>query len=255
MIGSFSFNNVESSGFNLVCKSVKRPLLPAKKVNRTEKVGASGAYDFDDNEYSLRVVTMKIAYIGTTYQELRVRARAIAAWLSTKTWVKLIIHDEPDKYYLAKVTSEISLESLWESGTADIVFDCQPFAYSLTELDVTRLALTDTTAINFTNPGTRDINFKSPQGSKFSITVTGSWTTLTFACNGQTLTYSKAGVAETLVLNNVDMTVIQNGSSFFASLTGDVDTFLSIIPGANTITVGGTGLSIDVKISYIPLWI
>lgn len=255
MIGSFSFNNIESSSFNLVCKSVKRPLLPAKKVNRTEKVGASGVYDFDDNEYSLRIVTMKIAYIGTSYEELRTRARSLAAWLSTDSWVRLIIHDEPDKYYLAKVTNEITLEHLWESGTADVVFDCQPFAYSLNEVEVNRSALTSATVINFTNPGTRRTNFKSPPGSKYLITVVGSWLTLNFSSNGKTITYSKSGTSEELVLDSVDMTVSQNGSNTFNFLTGDVDTFLSIIPGSNSLTIGGTGLSIDVEISYIPLWI
>ena len=61
MIGSFNFNNVESSVFGLVCKSVKRPLLPAVKTNRIEVPGTSGAFDFGDDVYSLRTITMRIA--------------------------------------------------------------------------------------------------------------------------------------------------------------------------------------------------
>jgi phage-related protein len=199
---------------------------------------------------------MRIAYIGTSYQELRTRARQIAAWLSTKSWVKLIINDETDKYYLAKVTSEISLESLWESGTADIAFDCQPFAYSINDVDVAQSGITETLKlVTFTNQGTREINFKSPPGSKYIITAIGSWTTITFDSNGKTLTYSKAGDADELIINNVDMTVFQNGISSFEFLSGDIDSFLEIVPGANTVTVSGTGLSLDLEISYIPLWI
>lgn len=255
MIGSFSFNSVESSAYSLVCKSVKRPLLPAAKVNRIEIPGASGAYDFDDDSYELRSVTMQIAYIGTSYEELRTRARQIAAWLANNTWNRLIINDEPDKYYLAKVTSEIDLQSLWESGTADITFDCQPFAYSLDELTFI-FEVTGTKACSFTNPGTRKIDFRSPQGSKFIISVMGSWASLNFALNGQSLTYSQSGNSNAVVqIDNIDMSVIQNGGNSFDKLDGDIDTFLSIIPGDNVLTVGGSGLNISMSIIFIPMWI
>ena len=165
MIGSFSFNGIDSSVFGLVCKSVKRPLLPARKINRVEVLGASGTYDFDSDTYSNRPITIKIAYIGTDYSELRTRAREIAAWLSISVpnkavfdnIPKLIINDEPDKYYIAKVTEETDLDSLYESGTADIEFDCQPFAYSN---DVfAEFTITEATEIIFTNPGNRLINY------------------------------------------------------------------------------------------------
>lgn len=253
MVGSFSFNAVESSTFNLVCKSVKRPLLPAAKLNRTEIVSASGTYDFGESEYSLRPVIMRIAYIGTSYEELRTRARQIAAWLSTKTWAKLIINDEPDKYYLAKVTGEIDLQNLWESGTADIAFDCQPFAYSVAESEV---AINPATAGDhvFNNPGTREINFKSPQGSKSLITINGSWTTLSLTMNGATLSYLFAGVNSELIINNADMEVTKDGLNIFNNMTGDIDEFFSIIPGDNTLTVSGSGLNITITIKFIPMW-
>ena len=79
MIGSFTFNNIGSESFKLVCKSVKRPLLPAAKVKRIEIPGISGAYDFDGVEYALRTVTMKIQYIGSSFEELRTKARSLAS--------------------------------------------------------------------------------------------------------------------------------------------------------------------------------
>ena len=168
MVGSFKFNSTESSTYGLICKSVKRPLLPAAKVRRIETENSSGAYDVDDEsvDYGLRPLTMKIQYIGTSYEELRTKARSIAAWLSCRTWAPLQIHDEDDKYYLAKVTDAIDLNTLWESGSADVVFDCQPFAYSTTEVTATGVG-----NVTFTNPGTREINYKSPPGSKFQIKV------------------------------------------------------------------------------------
>lgn len=253
MIGAFNFNNVESSTFDLVCKSIKRPLLPAVKVRRIEPVGVSGVYDIDENEYAMRRVSMGIAYIGTSYSELRTRARSIAAWLSIGSWSKLIINDEPDKYYLAKVTDEIDLKNLWESGAAEITFDCQPFAYSVTE-EVESVVLTTTGTLEFTNLGTRTINRKSPQGSEFKIEVAGSWTTLTLSMNGKTLNYPVSGTG-TLVIDNVEMEAHLDAVNKYGVVTGDVDTFLSLVPGDNTLTIGGTGINATVTIKYIPLWL
>jgi predicted phage tail component-like protein len=253
MIGSFKFNNVESSSFNLVCKSVKRPLLPAIKVKRIELPGVSGAYDFENSEYALRSVTMRIAYIGSSYSDLRSKARSIAAWLSLGTWAKLIINDETDKYYLAKVTGEIELESLWESGSADITFDCQPFAYSINEETLTS-QVAGTTNYEFVNPGNRTINYKSPQGSKFKITVAGTFTTLSLSMNGSSLTYAEA-INGTLIIDNIEMEVALGGVNKFNVIGGSIDTFLKIIPGNNILTIGGTGLNVNVTINYIPMWI
>lgn len=255
MIGAFSFNNVESSVFSLVCRSIKRPLLPAVKVRRIEPVGASGVYDLDldENEYSMRRMTMGIAYIGTDYTELRTRARSIAAWLSVNGWLKLIVNDEPDKYYLAKVTDEIDLKGLWESGSAEIIFDCQPFAYSVVEETNSKILAAPGT-LAFTNLGTRVINRKSPQGSKFKIEVVGSWTTLTLSMNGKTINYPVSGTG-TLVIDNIEMEAYLGIVNKYGVVMGDVDTFLSLIPGDNTLTIGGTGINATVTIKYIPLWL
>lgn len=263
MIGSFSFNGIDSSVFGLVCKSVKRPLLPARKINRVEVLGASGTYDFDSDTYSNRPITIKIAYIGTDYSELRTRAREIAAWLSISVpnkavfdnIPKLIINDEPDKYYIAKVTEEIDLDSLYESGTADIEFDCQPFSYSN---DVfINFTITGPTDIPFINPGNRMITCTSPENSMFAIYVEGSWSTISFTTGFTSLEYPKVGVSRQLLIDNITMeAIVLNGEgSIFGDLTGDVDSFLKIYPGENSLHIDGTDLNITGWIQYKPMWI
>lgn len=253
MIGAFNFNNVESSSFSLVCKSVKRPLLPAVKVRRIEPASVSGIYDIDENEYEMREVTMTIAYVGTSYAEFRTRARSIAAWLGAVGWSKLIINDEPDKYYLAKITNEVDLKAMWGGGTADVTFDCQPFAYSVAE-SVESVVLTAAGSKTFTNPGTRHIDRNSPPGSKFKIEVVGSWTTLTLSMNGKTLNYPVSG-SGTLLIDNIEMEAYLDTVNKYGVVTGDVDTFLSLIPGSNALIIGGTGINATVTIKYIPLWL
>lgn len=252
MIGSFSLNGVNSESFGLVCKSVTRPLLPTAKIKRVELAGASGVYDFDDNEYSLRPISMRMTYIGTSYQELRSRARGIASWLAVGTWSPLIINDEPDKYYLAKITEQVDLESVWESGTAEINFDCQPFAYSVTEKSYS-VSSANAASYLFNNPGTRQIDYRSPRGSKFLIKIAGSWSSLSISLNGKTLNYGSAG-SGTLIVDNVEMEVTLGGANKFEFITGDIDTFLPVIPGDNTISVSGSGLSATVTIEFIPMW-
>jgi hypothetical protein len=73
---------------------------------------------------------MRIVYVGSDYFELRSHAREIAAWLSSDKFEKLIFDDEPNKYYIAQVSEELDLLTFFESGIIDVVFDCQPFAYS-----------------------------------------------------------------------------------------------------------------------------
>ena len=249
MIGSFSFNGIESSEFDLVCRSVTRPLLPAAKVKRVELPGASGLYDWWGSEYATRNITMRIAYIGKDFFELRKRARDIAAWLGgPQTWTRLILNDEPDKYYLARVTSNLDLNTFFEIGSAEVVFDCQPFAYSITEETHTF----GPTGGSFVNPGTREINFRSPQGSKFSIELTGSWGSLSITLNGIRMTYSVQGNG-TLLIDSVNMEAMLGGENVFKNLGGDYAYFFSVIPGDNTLTV--SGLTGTINLSYIPMWL
>jgi predicted phage tail component-like protein len=237
MVGAFSFAGIDSDGFNLVCKSVSRPLLPPAKTKRVDLAQASGAFDFPGLEYSMRPITMRITYIGDDYTELRSRARSIASWLGngSEDWAPLVINDEPDKYYLAKVTSEVGLETLFESGTADINFECQPFAYSMVDEVVVNNG-------TFINPGTRRIDIFSPQGSLFEIDLTGSSMTL----NGRTIGYSGGGSVR---LDCIEMTAYNGPNNVFAALTGDTDKFFVIQPGLNTISASGS-----FRLTYRPLW-
>lgn len=253
MIGAFSFNGIESLEFNLVCRSVKRPLLPPVKPKRVDMAGSSGAFDFPGAEYSLRPVTMRIMYLGEDYYELRTRGRRLAAWLSTEDWVPLIIHDEPGLYYNAKITSELDLQNLWESGVIDVVFDCQPFAMSIIEESVSYPKPFGTDFV-FTNPGTRVINYKSPHGSKSRLDINGSWTNLTVSLNGVDLTYARSG-SGLLIIDNIEMEATLNGVNQFDAITNGVDTFLQINPGKNVLKITGTGVNVQAVLSYIPLWL
>ncbi len=276
MIGSFEFNGTESKSFDIVAKSVKRPVLPALKKRYSETSNKHGIIDHGGNKYSPRELKMHIAYIGDSYIDLRNRTREIAAWLNTDEWAKLIINDEPDKYYLARIYSEINLDTEYRRGEADITFLCQPFSYSLVdtaysptweEADVPWLAnmpwvmsesyqftATEATDFIFNNPGTVNIGCDGPQKSKFDIEITGTWTTLSLALNGKTLTYTESGTG-TLIIDNIEMEVTLDNTNKLDAIDGDLNSFLYIIPGQNTIQITGTDINVAVQLNFIPMWL
>ncbi|MDR1755095.1 MAG: phage tail family protein [Eubacterium sp.] len=262
MIGAFSFNGIHASAFNLVCRSVIRPLLPPVKTRRVELSGVSGAYDYPSSEYDLRQITMRIIYIGENYYELRSRAREIAAWLAAEDFSKLIMDDENDKYYLAKVTSELDLSHFWESGAIDVIFDCQPFAYSMNAQNV---IITGSGII--TNPGTRKIGNTSPPGSVLTLTCMSVPNNTRILVNGGTPNVgyfiygnetSVTTPAGDLIVDVTNMKATIGDQNAYPYLGGNIDRFFDLQPGNNTIAafVGGTTtpLNLQMRVEYIPMW-
>lgn len=131
--GAFSYNGIHSSEFKIISKSINRPILPALRPTLMEIPGRHGSYDFGISTYADRQMEIFIVYIGSSNDELRTRSRDIARWLSSMEYRKLIFDDEPDKFYMAKIFSEVGLQNLNRLGQASITFICQPFAYSVQE--------------------------------------------------------------------------------------------------------------------------
>lgn len=126
----FSFNGISSSTYGIVAKSINRPILPILRKRELVIPGRHGAYNFGDNTFENKIIEVELKYIGTSFTELRTRARTIAAWLSgyggTKT---LIFDDELDKTYTATIYNEVGLQNLFTVGQCTVQFECEPFAY------------------------------------------------------------------------------------------------------------------------------
>ena len=123
------YNTLDSyADFQIIAKSVDRPILPALRKREMAIPGKHGTYSFGSDIYDNRIISVLIQYIGATFNDLRLRARDIAAWLSQTSYKELIFSDEPDKYYLAKIYDPVALESLYRVGKATVQFECQPFA-------------------------------------------------------------------------------------------------------------------------------
>lgn len=263
MIGQFEYKSIHSSIYGVYFKTIKRPLMPPIIPKLVNINGSSGSYDFGDNDYGNVSIEVKIAYIPTSFIERKQRARQIASWLNSTTWEKLIFGDETDKYYLARVNGQVDLDALIAVGEANISFICQPFAYRVVGTyidDVTwddgcKFTVTTPGIFEFDNTGTKEINFRSPQGSKFDIRINGSFTTLSLALNGKILNYNQAVASGLVTIDNVNMEVDFNGINKLNVISGDIATFLTTIPGNNILNVTGIGLNVEVIIDFVPMYL
>ncbi len=106
--------------------------MPVLRKRELVIPGRHGSLDFGDNTFDKRTIELELKYIGTSFAELRTRARQIAYWLSGFSGTKnLVFSDEPDKYYIGKIYSEIGLQNLFKLGECKVQFECDPFAYDV----------------------------------------------------------------------------------------------------------------------------
>lgn len=275
---NLSYKGISSSTYGLFLKSVDRSLFPELMPRILEIPGRHGVMDFYENRYSVRLIKISFTLVKTTLVELRTEARNIASWLNSDEWERLIFDDEPDKFYLARVYDSISLNNVLSTGEFNITFYCQPFAYSvintgadpewdnadfpwITSLTWEMLSpykFTGTSKITdtFENPGNYKINLHSPQGSLSQVVIVGTWTTLSITLNDKTLTYTETVATEkTLIIDNIDMSVTIDNVSKLQYLSGDLETFLEILPGDNDIEIDGTGFNVEVSALFTPMWI
>lgn len=270
----FTFANIHSSEYGLYVRSDNRTITPSLRRKSILIPEKHGTIDFDNNTYDVRNITMHLSLVRKSMEDLRQQARDIAEWL-TKDGL-LIFDDEPDKAYRAKVYHNIDIEEIGAYGKSKVTFTCQPFAYMVVDTgdDLTwneanfpwttdipwnmnenyKFTATSNRTFTFDNPGTKEINFKSPLGSRSLIKINGFWTTLEIELNGNLLQYTAEGSGN-LVIDNVEMEVNLNGINKLSDLDGDIDEFLTIIPGNNLVKIRGTDLNVEVTLDFIPMWI
>lgn len=280
MYGTFEFNGINSRAYDLISRTIQKPLFPAMTPRQTTLHGKNGLYDFENNTFQNRTIVMHIEFVGSSIAQLRTQIHALANWLHTSDWANLVFDEELDKLYKARVYGQVDFETLINYGRCDITFECQPFAFLVASTgdedtwdeadypwlievpwemsDSYQVSVTGSTTLAFDNVGTLEINHRSSQASQFDITISGTWTApITLALNGNTLTYSAGSTgASTLVIDCIDMEVTLNGSNALATMGGDLDDFFTINTGSNTLTITITGTAtFNLLVDFVPQWL
>ena len=287
MIG-FTYNSIKSTAYNIVAKSVNRPMLPILRKRELVIPGRHGAYDFNDNTFDKRIIEVQIKYVGTSLTELRTRARQIAYWLSGFSGNKnLIFDDETDKYYVAKIYSEIGLSNLFRIGEATLQFECEPFAYAdLAEYDETieydtgelydagliypnARTVYDWTFLapffNVRNGDSREwcgfpwsynphmtslYNYATIE-TPFTITIYGEVENPRIYQETTSATFTISAnmtAGSTMIIDSDNMTVTYNGTNYLHKMTGD---FLNLEIGANGFFFYGTNPQAEVTFDWL----
>lgn len=264
----FTYGEVHSSIYGIVAKSVNRPILPVLRSRQLVIPGKHGVYDFADNTFENRIIEVNLKYIGTSFEELRTRARQIATWLSGFGGAKdLIFDDETDKRYVGKIYSEIGLANFFKIGECSIQFECEPFAYYL---ESTNTEQTWTSSLTWNDPylnwnGVLDgylftvtasvtasiTNFGTfPVRPKFEIT--GAFTNFTITQGTATLTYTETITgSQTLMIDCDAYTVVLGTTNKMSEISGSAtNEFIELITGSNTLIFSGTDVNASVSVDF-----
>jgi predicted phage tail component-like protein len=130
-------------------------ILPSIE-HKTEKVyGRAGTYDFGI-ELGERKIEAEVMIIADNQNDIIRKAREFSEWLYYQELQPLIILDEPDKQYQARVTGDTDIKELYRTGTTTVSFICpDPYAESLNERSLDWSPV-DYTQVNVSNNGSAE---------------------------------------------------------------------------------------------------
>lgn len=164
---NFIFKGISSEDFNIIVNSLPVISKPAMRVQETKIDGVDGSI-IEELGYESYDKKIKITITENNIDE-------IIKWLNGEG--ELILSNEPDKFYKAKVISQINFESLIKYAPVEVVFRVQPFKYEYQE-EIINTPIEEITELVIENKG----NYIS----KPIIELRGTGT-IEFILNGYTL--------------------------------------------------------------------
>lgn len=252
------FNGVSSSSFPVVVKSINRQMLPMTKDNYQDMPGMDGSHLFPD-KLNDRFISVEFGVIEKSIPDLRYAVREITEWLYTAQREKLIFDDEPDLYYMAKVSNQIDLEPLVRAGRFTLVFRCQPYAYAtLTQYnsllyDVGNLY---DDGLIYDNPDSFDWLYPSQfstlynygQQTPFNFQIVGTVTNpkITNLTTGLVLNLPSI-IDQTLIVKADKYIVTKAGVNALKDISGD---FIQLAKGDNQLQFEGSSANATVTMQW-----
>lgn len=119
-----SYNSVDDMG--IICEYYDT-MFPPKRSRKIQIPGRSGSYDYGSKTYDERTIVCNCKLVN---QISKAELREVSYMLSGKK--RLVLWDEPDKYYIAELFDPTEIQSiadrLWLEF--ELTFTCEPFAYS-----------------------------------------------------------------------------------------------------------------------------
>lgn len=112
---------------------IERPLMPPIETPIRTIGTRAGAY-VEENRLGVLEITIDLTLMSENTAQHRKQIRELAQNLFFEREGKLIISDEPDRFYKAQISGKFDLDSFAAMGETSISFICgEPFAYNTTE--------------------------------------------------------------------------------------------------------------------------
>ena len=223
----FMFNGVHSSAMGIRARLTDWRFIPAVSNYTVNIPGKEGMADLGASKASRRI-SVKCGVNPTGSMTGLIRALDnLAAWLDpTNGTAKLVLDELPDRYYVARLDSDVSCTRLIRcAGSFDLDFFCpDPYGYAVTDENFT---LTNTGAHTILR--TKGNAVSLPEYRLMGEVINSSsarWFRIT--TNGAALTVSgRLAANEVLVIDSANMTakvedtdgvLVKNGLPYLSSL-------------------------------------
>lgn len=121
------------TGATIIVSRVNRPLSGTIRAEFVEVAGRGGAWAFDEEDGEI-LLTFNVVVLVDDIAVRRSAIQALQSWFRTPSGrKKLIVTDESDRYWDAKIPSAGAIEDDEYHGTATITFSARPYALATSE--------------------------------------------------------------------------------------------------------------------------
>lgn len=208
--------NASSGVSGLIVQRVMRQMVGEIRDVYEAVPGRDGAWLFPELS-GMRNIQLTCKIVSDSGANRRAAVRAAADWMETPDAVQLVVDDEPDRYYIAKLADAPSPDEMVHRADFQIGFKAQPYAYALT---TSSQSVTAASGVNQTYTAPDNV-------SAFPIVeitpVGGNLNGFTLVYNGLYLVYEGVlSSGSTLTISSLTYTVTE-GANLDTELTGAVD--------------------------------
>lgn len=242
-----TWDGISSSSVpEMVNQKISRNLVGSVRNQLVEVPGRDGAYLFEERRGN-RTVRVDGTLVADSPTVLRTAVVDMAEWLDRTGYRKLIISDQPDRYWMAALASDPSPDDWKRMSKYSLEWTAEPYAYALTTSEECQVTALNASDYAFIIPDTVDAY------PVVEITARGGdIQNLTLTVVGESLTYSGTiNQNATLTISSINFTVYEGvnadleltgawtpGTVFPADVTG---TFPILYEGNNAWNLSWTG--------------